>query len=103
MNWMALNIWNFRLRSQKMHRYIKRAAVVCPRVVTGKNHAQCFIDCKRYLEHGFIDDEGIFLDRKVALLVAEEAGQVKFKCSPGDVLISEDMEWDDDKKEFKHD
>ena len=43
---------------------------------------------------GFIDQWGVFMDRKEAFHVALAAGQVNYrrpKCGPSDVLFSEDI------------
>lgn len=40
---------------------------------------------------GFIDNQGTFLDRVEALVVAREAGQVRFKHPPEYELFSEDL------------
>jgi len=42
-------------------------------------------------EQGFIDQKGVFLDRKEALKVAEDAGQIIKNTSPHDQLFSEDI------------
>jgi hypothetical protein len=40
---------------------------------------------------GFIDQRGAFLNRKEALQVAKEAGQIIKKHGPDDILFSEDI------------
>lgn len=45
-------------------------------------------------EQGFIDQWGVFMDRKEALLVATAAGQIgvrRPKGNPADMLFSEDL------------
>lgn len=45
-------------------------------------------------EQGFIDQDGVFMDRKEALLVAHHAGQLdtrRRKTEPLDQLFSEDL------------
>lgn len=42
-------------------------------------------------EMGFLDQEGVFMDRKEALLVAQNAQQIKYKTEPYDRLFSEDL------------
>jgi hypothetical protein len=40
---------------------------------------------------GFLDQEGIFMDRKEALGVAQAADQIRDKTEPLDLLFSEDL------------
>lgn len=48
---------------------------------------------KHNMEQGFIDQHGVFMDRKEAYLVAREASQIRFKTGNPDepVLYSEDL------------
>lgn len=40
---------------------------------------------------GFIDNQGTFLNREEALLVAQAAGQIRYKHGPAHELFSEDL------------
>ncbi len=42
---------------------------------------------------GFVDNHGLFFDRKAAFLIATAAGQLegRVKTSPKDILFSEDL------------
>jgi len=40
---------------------------------------------------GFLDQEGIFMDREEALIVARAANQIRDKTEPYDRLFSEDL------------
>lgn len=45
-------------------------------------------------EQGFIDQRGVFMDRREALIVAAEAGQIdtwRPKTQPEHILFSEDL------------
>jgi hypothetical protein len=59
---------------------------ICQRVFGDKPYGRC--------EQGFIDQRGVFMDRKEAFLVAKAAGQISVrreKSSPADTLFSEDL------------
>jgi len=59
---------------------------VCQKVFGDQPYGQC--------EQGFIDQRGVFMDRKEAFLVARAAGQINVrreKSSPADTLFSEDL------------
>lgn len=45
----------------------------------------------RLWTQGFIDNRGVFLNRKEALKVAQVAGQIRNKTMPDDRLFSEDL------------
>lgn len=67
-------------------------------VFTGLRHHECFAKALESLgerpigcEQGFVTDRGVFLDRKEALVVAQEAGQIRHKHPPLYKLMSEDM------------
>ena len=73
----------------------------------GKHHAEIiknspFGTCKAGSEQGFILEDGSFVNRKTAALIAFNAGQIK-SYEKGDYLISEeiwfwgDYEYDKDK------
>lgn len=61
----------------------------------GQLHDIHKIDDKKFRwEQGFVDQDGVFMDRKEALVVATEAGQIntrRRKTSPTDRLFSEDL------------
>jgi hypothetical protein len=42
-------------------------------------------------EMGFLDQEGVFMDREAALQVAQAANQIRDKTEPYDRLFSEDL------------
>lgn len=71
------------------------------RLYTGFDHGECFkklnedntILVHSEIEQGFVDDDGNFVDRKQAMLIAKEAGQLRYEPSKK-TLISEDLHLD---------
>jgi hypothetical protein len=71
--------------------------------VTGKNHAECISKFKERFTQEFEVKNGsihYFVDRKEALKIAKEAGQIVNKHDPKDQLFSEDMIWSEKKRRF---
>ena len=71
------------------------------KLYTGFDHGECFkkltedniaIICTE-IEQGFIDSDGNFVNRKQAMIIAKEAGQLRFEPNK-ETLISEDLYWD---------
>lgn len=64
-------------------------------VYVGRYHGEIFpqrpLGELRLAEQGFVTHCGKFLDRKEALKVAEEQGQIVEKHRPWDILLSEDF------------
>lgn len=65
-------------------------------IITGKNHSECFKEAidkhpTRGAVQGFITDMNWFVDRRVALDIANHAGQIKHKHPPLNILLSEDL------------
>ena len=78
-----------------MDKEIVKACVKCGnKLFTGFDHGECFEEIERNdaenAEQGFIDNEGNFVDRKEAMIIAEKAGQLKYKLGKK-TLISEDL------------
>ena len=78
-----------------MDKEIVKSCVRCGnKLFTGFDHGECFerisINDAENAEQGFIDNEGNFVDRKGAMIVAEKAGQLKYKLGKK-TLISEDL------------
>lgn len=83
-----------------METIVKAAIRVKYKIYTGFEHGECFKKLQEdgcsfsaeEIEQGFIDSKGNFVDRKQAMIIAKEAGQV------GDLqketLISEDLHLD---------
>jgi hypothetical protein len=42
-------------------------------------------------EMGFLDQDGVFMDREEALTIAQAANQIRDKTEPSDRLFSEDL------------
>lgn len=70
------------------------------KLFTGFDHGECFDKLLKEqpkdmteLEQGFIDNELNFVDRKSAMVIANIAGQLKFKPVK-ETLISEDLHLD---------
>ncbi len=71
------------------------------RLYTGFDHGECFkrlnednmIIVHSYIEQGFVDSDGKFVDRKQAMIIAKEAGQLRYEPSKK-TLISEDLHLD---------
>ena len=82
-----------------MDREIVKACVKCNnKLFTGFDHGECFerieedksiVDARK-TEQGFIDNEGNFIDRIEAMVIAEKAGQLRYKLGKKH-LISEDL------------
>lgn len=66
-------------------------------VYTGRTHADCFIQkplgVLRNSEQGFMTDNNVFVDRKLALKIAKHYKQIKHKHPPYDQLLSEDLRY----------
>lgn len=71
-------------------------------VIIGIRHYDPFMrkqmeQCETYgdpVDQGFVDQFGVFMDRKEALSVAIAAGQINTRCpktNPADILFSEDL------------
>ena len=71
------------------------------RLYTGFDHGECFkklnednmIIVHSYIEQGFVDSDGNFVDRKQSMIIAKEAGQLRYEPSKK-TLISEDLHLD---------
>ena len=71
------------------------------RLYTGFDHGECFkklnedntIIVHSEIEQGFVDSDGNFVDRKQAMIIAKEAGQLRYEPSKK-TLISEDLHLD---------
>ena len=71
------------------------------RLYTGFDHGECFKKLNKdnmiivysYIEQGFVDSDGNFVDRKQAMIIAKEAGQLRYEPSKK-TLISEDLHLD---------
>lgn len=83
-----------------MNKEIVKAAIkVNGNIYTGFDHGECFkqilhltVNPKTLVE-GFIDNEGSFVDRKQAMVIAKEAGQLRYETNK-ETLISEDLHLD---------
>ncbi len=51
----------------------------------------------RNCEQGFVTENGFFVDRKIALYIAEYFNQINIKHLPKNVLMSEDLKKDNTK------
>lgn len=75
---------------------ITKAAIrLSDKIYVGFDHGECFKQLPsgvnaNEIEQGFIDINGDFLDRKQAMLIAKEAGQISYDTSK-QTLISEDL------------
>lgn len=79
---------------------VKAAIKVNDEIFTGFDHGECFKFARdkfpipvEDLEQGFIDSDGNFVDRKQAMIIAKEAGQLRYEPSK-QTLISEDLHID---------
>lgn len=75
---------------------ITKAAIrLSDKIYVGFDHGECFKQLPsgvnaNEIEQGFIDINGDFLDRKQAMLIAKEAGQISYDTDK-QTLISEDL------------
>jgi hypothetical protein len=70
-------------------------------LIHGKTHADCFhyarsINVKmssKAIHQGFVTNEGKYVDRTEAYLIAQKAGQIKYDCDQNvaKILFSEDL------------
>lgn len=66
------------------------------KLYTGFDHGECFKKLTEdntiinKIEEGFVDNNGNFVDRKQAMIIAKEAGQLRFDLNK-QTLISEDL------------
>ena len=71
------------------------------RLYTGFDHGECFkklnedntILVHSEIEQGFVDSDGNFVDRKQAMIIAKESGQLRYEPDKK-TLISEDLHLD---------
>ena len=71
------------------------------RLYTGFDHGECFkklnedntIPVHSDIEQGFVDSDGNFVDRKQAMIIAKESGQLAYETDKK-TLISEDLHLD---------
>ena len=71
------------------------------RLYTGFDHGECFkklnedntILVHSDIEQGFVDSDGNFVDRKQAMIIAKESGQLRYEPDKK-TLISEDLHLD---------
>ena len=71
------------------------------RLYTGFDHGECFkklnedntIPVHSDIEQGFVDSDGNFVDRKQAMIIAKESGQLRYEPNK-ETLISEDLHLD---------
>ena len=71
------------------------------RLYTGFDHGECFKKLKENnmrivhsdIEQGFVDSDGNFVDRKQAMIIAKESGQLRYEPNK-ETLISEDLHLD---------
>ena len=71
------------------------------RLYTGFDHGECFRKLNEdnttpvhsKIEQGFVDSDGNFVDRKQAMVIARESGQLAYKTDKK-TLISEDLHLD---------
>ena len=71
------------------------------RLYTGFDHGECFkklnedntILVHSEIEQGFVDSDGNFVDRKQAMVIAKESGQLRYEPNKK-TLISEDLHLD---------
>lgn len=71
------------------------------RLYTGFDHGECFkklnedntILVHSDIEQGFVDSDGNFVDRKQAMIIAKESGQLRYEPNK-ETLISEDLHLD---------
>ena len=82
-----------------LNRYIKHAAIKQDGIVyVGKRHhnviaimIECGLPAPIRGVQGFVDNNGVFVDREEALKIAEAAGQIVKKHPPLYRLLSEDI------------
>ena len=82
----AANRWSCGIVIMSARHFDTNMHAVCERVFGDKPYG-----CS---EQGFIDQRGVFMDRKEAFLVARSAGQINVrreKSPPYDTLFSEDL------------
>lgn len=64
-------------------------------IYKGKTHSDCLIQRPkgelRNAEQGFLTENNIFVDRKVALKIAKHYKQILYKHPPKNILFSEDL------------
>ena len=71
------------------------------RLYTGFDHGECFKKLNEDnttlvhsdIEQGFVDSDGNFVDRKQAMIIAKESGQLRYEPNK-ETLISEDLHLD---------
>ena len=77
---------------------IKAAVKYVDKIYTGFDHGECFkklnednmIIVHNRIEQGFVDNDGVFVDRKQAMVISKEAGQLSYETNKK-TLISEDL------------
>lgn len=77
---------------------VKAAIKIKDEIIAGYDHGECFSRANfpiptQDLEQGFIDSNGNFVDRKQAMIIAKEAGQLRYTPHK-ETLISEDLHLD---------
>ena len=81
-----------------MRTIVKAAIRVKDKIYTGFDHGECFSYAVfpipvEDLEQGFITSDGEFVNRKEAMIIAREAGQLRYETDK-QTLISEDLHID---------
>lgn len=92
-----------------MREIVKACVKYQDRLYTGFEHGECFnklnedntIIVFNKIEQGFVDNDGNFVDRKQAMVIAKEAGQLSCETDK-QTLISEDLHLDWLKKQEKY-
>lgn len=92
-----------------MREIVKACVKYQDRLYTGFEHGECFnklneeniIIVFNKIEQGFIDSDGNFVDRKQAMVIAKEAGQLSCETDK-QTLISEDLHLDWLKKQNQY-
>lgn len=80
-----------------MRRIVSAAILINDQIVLGKRHCDCFLKMfelglpKFGAVQGFVDQDGVFVDRVEACVIAKAADQIIKKHGPSDVLFSEDI------------
>ena len=82
-------------------RIVKACVRYNDRLYTGFDHGECFkklnedntILVHSEIEQGFVDSDGNFVDRKQAMIIAKENGQLRYEPDKK-TLISEDLHLD---------
>lgn len=88
-----------------MEKYIIKAAIRYDgKIYTGYDHGECFVKLDRdnhiiifsKITEGFITSDGVFVDRKAAMKIADEAEQLQYDIEyyGKKTLISEDLHLD---------